>query len=222
MINYWFKIGINFPIFVAAHPQRSVPSNLKNIVVFASGSGSNFQAIIDSILSGSLNAKVTGLITDRDGIHSIDRASIHNIPSSVIIPAKFSSIESFADRLLENLAHFKADIIVLAGYLKMIPIAVIKEYEGRILNIHPSLLPKYGGKGFYGLKVHKAVLAARDTESGCTVHLVNEIYDDGPILGQAKVPVFETDDASTLAARVLEKEHQLYPKVISEYLNTLT
>jgi len=193
---------------------------LKNIVVFASGSGSNFQSIIDAISSGYLEATITGLITDRDDIKSIERARYHNIPYSILPPKNYVSNEAYENGLMHQLESFHADLLVLAGYLKKIPDRVIDSFRDRILNIHPSLLPKYGGKGFYGLKVHEAVINHSDLESGCTVHPVNEIYDDGPILGQVRVPVLPSDSPSDLAIKVLAEEHKLYPKVISEFLKS--
>lgn len=130
--------------------------------------------------------------------------------------------QDFASALIHSLEQFNADVIVLAGYLKKIPDAVIKKYKGRILNIHPSLLPKYGGKGFYGIKVHQAVVDQNEQESGCTVHLVTEVYDDGPILGQSKVSLSENETAESLAKKVLVLEHSLYPKVISDFIKTIS
>lgn len=115
----------------------------------------------------------------------------------------------------DQLSRFNADLIVLAGYLLKIPEQIIREYRKRIINIHPSLLPKYGGKGFYGKRVHRAVLKSGDSETGCTVHYVSEEYDEGPIIAQTRVPVRESDDPDTLAARVLEQEHKLLPAVIA-------
>lgn len=194
---------------------------MKNIVVFASGSGSNFQSIIDSISSGTLEATITGLITDRENIQSLDRAKFHNIPYSILSPTNFDNPQQYETKLFDVVNSYKADIIILTGYLKKIPNLIIEAYRNRILNIHPSLLPKYGGKGFYGKKVHEAVLYNGETVSGCTVHIVNEIYDDGPILGQTEVLVFDHDSTIDLAQRVLVEEHKLYPKVISEFLKTL-
>lgn len=195
---------------------------MKNIVVFASGSGSNFQSIIDATLSQQIPGKITGLITDRDDIKAIERAVKHDIPFNIIQPSMLGNAQDFASALIHSLEQFDADVIVLAGYLKKIPDAVIKEYEGRILNIHPSLLPKYGGKGFYGIKVHQAVVNHNEQESGCTVHLVTEVYDDGPILGQSKVSLSENETAESLAKKVLVLEHSLYPKVISDFIKTIS
>ena len=193
---------------------------MKNIVVFASGSGSNFQSVIDSISSGILKATITGLITDRENILSLDRAKFHNIPYSILPPNNFEDTLQYETKLSDVIKFYNADIIILAGYLKKIPKIIIESYRNRILNIHPSLLPKYGGKGIYGKKVHEAVLNNGETVTGCTVHIVNEIYDDGPILGQTEVPVFINDTSEDLARRVLTEEHKLYPKVISEFLKT--
>lgn len=209
-------------VSLLSHSQHQILSiNLKNIVVFASGSGSNFQSIIDATEQGTLKANVVGLVSDRDEIGAIQKARDHAIPHRVLKPSQYSTEDKYAEALLDALQAFKPDLIVLAGFLKKIPTLVIHAYKQRILNIHPSLLPKYGGKGFYGLRVHKAVIANKERTSGCTVHLVTEVYDDGPILGQKVVDVYLNDTPELLAQRVLEQEHQLYPQIISDYLQTL-
>lgn len=195
---------------------------MKNLVVFASGSGSNFQSIIDAVTNGNLNARITGLIANKYNIGAITKAEANDIPVRVLSDIDFDLYSDYENVLLTQLRSWKADIVILAGYLRKIPGAVISEYEGKILNIHPSLLPKYGGKGFYGIKVHKAVIEAGDTESGCTIHIVSEEYDKGPILAQQKVSVLPDDTPEDLAARVLVQEHLLYPKIIANYINTLT
>lgn len=195
---------------------------MKNLVVFASGSGSNFQSIIDAVTNGNLNARITGLIANKYNIGAITKAEANDIPVRVLSDIDFDLYSDYENVLLTQLRSWKADIVILAGYLRKIPGAVISEYEGKILNIHPSLLPKYGGKGFYGIKVHKAVIEAGDTESGCTIHIVSEEYDKGPILAQQKVSVLPNDTPEDLAARVLVQEHLLYPKIIANYINTLT
>lgn len=195
---------------------------MKNIVVFSSGSGSNFQSIINAISTGVLDATITGLITDRENIRAIERANNNNIPYSIVSPKNFDSKNEYELELLKIINFYHANILVLAGYLKKIPSSVIDLFRNRILNIHPSLLPKYGGKGFYGIKVHEAVIQNGELESGCTVHLVNEIYDDGPILGQIKVPINSNDTPSDLAQKILAEEHRLYPQIISEFLKTLS
>ena len=194
---------------------------MKNIVVFASGSGTNFQSIIDAVQRGEISANISGLITSKKGIGAINRAVENDIPVSVINPVKLESEIEFGNELLHQLEEWNTDLIALAGYLKKIPVIVIARYQDRILNIHPSLLPKYGGKGFYGTNVHKAVIKAQENESGCTVHIVNEKFDDGPILAQSVVPVQKDDTPEELAGRILKEEHKLYPKTIQKYIQTL-
>lgn len=194
---------------------------MKNIVVFASGSGTNFQSIIDAVQRGELSARISGLIANKAGIGAIERAEKHDIPVTVINPEDPGSDEGFEKDLLKQLEAWNTDLIVLAGYLKKIPASVINRYSNRILNIHPSLLPKYGGKGFYGSNVHEAVLAAGETESGCTVHIVTEEFDEGPVLAQTKVPVLKGDTPEDLAKRILKEEHKLYPETIQKHIQNL-
>lgn len=191
---------------------------LKKIAVFASGSGSNFQAIIDAATQGNLPAQLCGLVASRESIGALQRAAQHNIPSAIISRKHFTNESDFAQALLMQLELWGADIIVLAGYLTKIPPQVIAKYRGRILNIHPSLLPKYGGQGFFGRHVHEAVIANQESISGCTVHIVDEEFDRGPILAQAEVPVYPDDTPELLAARILKEEHRIYPKTITEFL----
>lgn len=194
---------------------------MKNIVVFASGSGSNFQAIIEATKSGIIQARIAGLVSNKDGIGALEKAEAYEIPSVVINPDEFISTAQYADSLIEQLEFWDTDLIALAGYLRKIPAEVIQRFPNRILNIHPSLLPKYGGQGFYGMKVHRAVLNNGEEKSGCTVHIVTEIYDDGPILGQESVVVSVNDTPEDLARKVLEQEHKLYPRIIQQHLESL-
>ncbi|MFH5883071.1 phosphoribosylglycinamide formyltransferase [Halalkalibaculum sp. DA3122] len=192
---------------------------MNHIVVFASGSGTNFQAIIDAVEEGRIEARINGLIASKPGIQALERARKHNIDTEVLIPSDFDTLAAYETKLLQTLERWDTDLIVLAGYMLKVPTAVLEQYPEKVINIHPSLLPKYGGKGFYGSNVHEAVLANGEKESGCTVHYVTEQYDEGPIIDQVKVPVRETDDAETLAARVLEQEHKLLPRVIADLVN---
>lgn len=194
---------------------------MNNIVVFASGSGTNFQSIIDACKKGEIPARIAGLITDKENAGAIERASREGIPARCIRPTDFEDINEYCLSLLDQLREWSTDLITLAGYLKKIPDCVIAEFPDRILNIHPSLLPKYGGKGFYGIRVHEAVLSAGESESGCTVHIVTEEFDKGPVLGQITVPVHNDDTPAKLGKRILEKEHLLYPQVISNHLKKL-
>lgn len=174
------------------------------------------QAIIDKIESGEIRAEIAGLIVNKPEIKAIERAKKFNIPVSIITD---KNEKSFTSKLREQLSDWKPDLIVLAGFLRKIPDSIIKKYQNKIINIHPALLPKFGGKGFYGLNVHQAVLESGDTESGCTVHFVNEEYDKGPIISQEKVPVHASDTPEVLAKRVLKAEHKLLPLVIKKLIN---
>lgn len=195
---------------------------MKHIVVFASGSGTNFQSLIDAVEAGQIPALIRGLVTNKPNIKALERARTHGIESVVLTPSTFDSKQAYIDAMQKILGEWKADLIVLAGYMIKIPADIIEEYKGRIINIHPSLLPKYGGKGFYGIKVHRAVIENNERESGCTVHIVNEEYDQGPILAQKKVPVLKTDTPEILAKRVLEKEHELLPEVVADIIGDST
>lgn len=194
---------------------------MKNIVVFASGSGTNFQSIIDAVHSGDITANIVGLITDRKQIKALQRAEDHGIPTRIISPDTLSDEREFTKELIDQLTYWETDLIVLAGYLKKIPVAVIKEFEHRILNIHPSLLPKFGGKGFYGMNVHRAVINSKEQESGCSVHIVTDEFDDGPVIASSRVKVEENDTPELLANKILTEEHKLYPIAIEKYLQTL-
>lgn len=178
---------------------------MKNIAVFASRGGSNLQAIIDSCASGRISARVCVVISNNSDSRALQRARNALIPNHHL--SEKTSGDSLAEKMLEVLAFYRTDTIFLAGYMKKIPETVLKAYENRIFNIHPSLLPKFGGRGMYGINVHAAVLAAGETETGITIHRVTAEYDEGDILAQRTVPVLDGDTPETLAARVLEQEH---------------
>ena len=187
------------------------------IGVMASGGGSNFKAILDRIDCGDFDAKCLFLITNNGNCGAVAHAKNFDVPVFHISGKTHPERSAYESALLEVIDRFDIDLLVLAGYMKVLPTSFIKRLAGRILNIHPSLLPKYGGKGFYGIHVHEAVIAAGEQESGATVHLVAEEVDSGRILAQCRVPVLENDTPETLAARVLEQEHQLYWKTIRDY-----
>ncbi|MEX0771591.1 MAG: phosphoribosylglycinamide formyltransferase [Balneolales bacterium] len=192
---------------------------MKNIVVFASGYGSNFQAIIDAVEAGKIKASICGLIVNKPGVTAMSRANKHHIPLKIMNPRDFRDADLYSEAMLQQLLEWKPDLIVLAGYLLKVPEKVVNAFTGRIINIHPSLLPKYSGKGFYGLYVHQAVLENDDNETGCTVHIVDNIYDNGPILAQARVPVHKGDRAEDISKRVREKELEVFPDVIASIIN---
>ena len=184
-----------------------MPSRL---AVLASGRGSNLQAIIehfDSIARERI-AKVVLVASNRADSPALIRAATASIDI-----ATFEAADD-GTQLLEILRRFRVDMVVLAGYLKRIPPLVVREYSGRILNIHPALLPDFGGEGMYGARVHEAVIASGAKESGVSVHIVNDEYDRGPVVAQWRVPVEPDDTADMLAARVLSVEHVVYPRVI--------
>ena len=189
---------------------------MNKLVFFASGSGSNFQSVIDAVKNNEIDAVISGLITDNDRAGAIERAKNHNIETTII--PDFDSQDA-DDKLIKYLNKWEPDLIVLAGFLKKIPDHITRLYPQKIINIHPSLLPKYGGKGFFGSHVHRAVLESGDGVSGCTVHFVNEKYDEGKIIKQTQVKVLPEDTVETLAQRVLSEEHKLLPEVIKQILN---
>ncbi len=180
------------------------------VAVFASGGGSNFQALVEH----ARQYRVVLLVCNRPQAGVLSRAKKLDIPSHILSPRIFGDEKSYADAVLDLLHKENIDLIALAGYLSKVPTRIIEVFRGRILNIHPSLLPRFGGKGFYGSRVHKAVLEAKETFSGATVHFVDEEYDTGPILLQKRIPVHADDTSDSLAARVLSVEHQLFPEAI--------
>jgi phosphoribosylglycinamide formyltransferase-1 len=185
------------------------------IAVLGSGRGSNFQAILDAIQQGSIpGARVCVVISNLAAAGILDIARAASLPAVHLSQKQFVSEDAFADALRTVLQDHAVNLIVLAGYLKRLPARVIQEYRGRILNIHPALLPRFGGKGMYGHHVHEAVIAAGERYSGATVHFVDEEYDHGPILLQRTVPVAATDTPDSLAGKVLRIEHELYPEAI--------
>ena len=189
---------------------------MKNIAVFASGSGSDMQSVIDACESGQINGKVVAVIASRPGIFALERAAKHNIPSKDFSVKEYGSPEAKDGAIGEYLRPMGIDLIVLAGYLSIVSKPLLDVYEGRIINIHPSLIPRHCGKGMYGLHVHESVLASGDKVSGCTVHFVDSGTDTGKIIRQVTVPVEEGDTPETLQARVLVQEHKLLPQVVAE------
>ena len=189
-----------------------------NIVVLASGGGTNFQAIIDACESGKLDATVAGLITNRYDAGALERARAHQIPYAVIRQDEFSSFHSYVEAFLKSIEQWSPSVVALAGYFAKIPAEIINEISVPMINIHPSLLPKYGGKGFYGKHIHRAVVENKETESGCTVHLVDEEFDTGRILRQARVQVQPEDTPEELSARIRPHEHRILVETIEQIL----
>ena len=194
----------------AAPPTRSPlasPPMSMHVAVAASGRGSNLEALLGALGPGA-PAQVVLVLSDRPDAPALTRAADRGVPGITLRDP------SNAGEWLQALEGHAVDLLVLAGYLRLVPADVITHFRGRIINIHPALLPAFGGKGMYGRRVHQAVLASGARESGATVHLVDEVYDRGPVLGQARVPVLPGDDAESLAARVLKVEHRLLPAAV--------
>ena len=189
-----------------------------NICVFASGSGTNFQAILKARNKGIINSSIPLLITNNSKCGAVEIARKYDVEpvhiSRKVFP-ELSEIE-YVNLFLDTLSSFNIDLIVLAGYMKMLDPLIVRMYENRILNIHPALLPSFGGEGMYGINVHKAVIKAGVKVSGVTIHLVNENYDDGKIIFQKCVEVSENDDENSLQKKVLKLEHKYYAYVISQ------
>lgn len=175
------------------------------LVVLISGGGTTLQNFIDRIADGRLRATIAGVVSSRADAFGLERAKKAGIPSVVVERGN-------ADRTWEEIRGFNPDLVCLAGWLNLLPIP--DDFHRRVLNIHPALLPDFGGKGMYGHRVHDAVIKSGTRESGCTVHFADNTYDTGPILVQKRVPVLEDDTPETLAARVFESECEAYPEAI--------
>ncbi|MBL4735813.1 MAG: phosphoribosylglycinamide formyltransferase [Flavobacteriales bacterium] len=186
---------------------------MTNICIFASGNGSNAEAIINYFtLNSSINVQL--IISSREDAYVLQRAKNHGISSLVLNKGKFRESED----LLDDLHQQDIDYIVLAGFMWLVPVYLIETYPNKIINIHPALLPKYGGKGMYGSFVHEAVIAAKEQQSGITVHYVNENYDEGAIIAQETCTVADEDTVDTLAEKIHRLEHQHFPRIIEEVI----
>lgn len=206
----------------------------RRVAVFASGGGTNLQALLDRFgADGDPDgiARIALVISDREGAGALDRARRAGVPAKVVAPARAAEaartaepastagaealdVDPYDRALLDALREAEIDLVVLAGFIRLVPATVVRAYRDRILNIHPSLLPAFGGKGMYGARVHRAVLEAGCRVTGATVHRVDERYDTGPILAQWPVPVLPGDSPETLAGRVLRIEHRLLPAAV--------
>jgi phosphoribosylglycinamide formyltransferase-1 len=187
---------------------------LLKLGILASGRGSNFQAIWNSIQAGQLHAQVQVVISNNADAGALDFARTQGLPAVHLARNQYDSKESFVQAFLKTLDDYEVNFIVLAGYMKLLSPEIVRAFRNRIINIHPALLPAFGGKGMYGHFVHEAVLAQGCKISGVTVHLVNEEYDQGPIVAQQCVPVLEPDTPESLAARVLKVEHIIFSQAL--------
>ncbi|MGE5612622.1 MAG: phosphoribosylglycinamide formyltransferase [Bacillota bacterium] len=182
------------------------------LAVLASGGGTTLQNMVDKIAAGELEAEVGVVIVSRPGIKAIDRAAAARIPNFVVERKQYETVGAFSEVVFKLCDDAGAELICLAGWLSLL--AIPAKYQGRVMNIHPSLLPSFGGKGMYGEKVHKAVIEHGCKVSGCTVHFVDEKYDNGPIIVQRTCAVMEGDTPEELAHRVFEQEKLAYPEAI--------
>lgn len=191
--------------------------NKQNIVILISGRGSNMKSIVDAVNDGTLNVNVAAIISNRPDAAGLDFAEQQGIHNTVIDHKLYDSREQFDQKLASEIDRFSPDLLVLAGFMRILTAEFVEHFSGRLINIHPSLLPK-----FKGLNTHQRAIDAGDKEHGASVHIVTPELDDGPVILQARVPVLANDDASTLAKRVLEQEHKLYPDAIKKLLSEKT
>jgi len=193
---------------------------MEKIAVLVSGGGSNMQAIVDSSKNGILKdlAEVVLIVCNNPGAFALKRAEKENIKSVCVERKNYVGADSFNSAILKELKASGATLVCLAGYMQIAGKEIIDAYPDKILNIHPALLPKFGGKGMFGHYVHEAVVAAKEKKTGATVHFADENYDSGKIIIQKEVPVFETDKPEDVAARVLKIEHEIYPLAIKKVI----
>ncbi|MDR9486721.1 phosphoribosylglycinamide formyltransferase [Salibacter sp.] len=187
---------------------------MKNIAILASGTGTNAAKIMDHFI-GNPQIFVSVVASNNDTAGVLDEAVERGVPTAI-----FSNEQLHDEEIMLNMLH-GIDLIVLAGFMRKIPPFLLEEFEDRIVNIHPALLPKFGGKGMYGNKVHEAVIEAGEKQTGITIHLVNEEYDEGKILFQESIPVKQTDTPESLAMRVQKLEHEHFPKIIQKLVRSL-
>jgi phosphoribosylglycinamide formyltransferase-1 len=190
-------------------------SDIKSFITLCSGRGSNFNALLESYAKNELSAKPMALISSSIEANAVEIAKNHGLPYFILPNNDPQTRDQY---LIETVNKLKPDFIVLAGYLKLIPSQLVTQFKNKILNIHPSLLPKHGGKGMYGLKVHQSVIDAKDTKTGATVHFLTEVFDEGPILLQEELDVLPNETAEELSKRVFEIEHKLLSKAINKFV----
>jgi len=187
---------------------------MKNIVVLISGNGSNLQAIIDACARKKINGTLRAVFSNKADAFGLERARAANIPAHALAPSQFANREAFDRELMHEIDAYAPDLVVLAGYMRILSPAFVAHYQGRMLNIHPSLLPKYPG-----LHTHRQALENGDEEHGTSVHFVTDELDGGPVVLQAKVPVFAEDTEDDITARVQAQEHDIYPLAISWFVD---
>ncbi len=194
---------------------------IKNLAVFCSGNGSNFKALYEQIRARNLPCQIVMCLSNNSQCGAMQFAREHGIDAVHLSSKSVPNEEAFVQAMLSELEKRKVDLILLAGYMKRVPKEVVRRYSNRMLNIHPALLPKFGGQGMYGMNVHRAVIEAKETESGATVHFVTENYDDGEIIVQEKVQIAPDETPESLASKVLEVEHRIYTEALVKMLEKM-
>jgi len=200
---------------------RTMTSRKKNLAVFCSGGGSNFKALHQQIRTRNLPCQIVMCLSNNSQCGAMNFARENGIDAVHLSSKSVPDETAFVQTMLSELEKRQVDLILLAGYMKRVPKEVVQHYPNRILNIHPALLPKFGGEGMYGMNVHRAVIEAKETESGATVHFVTENYDEGEIIIQAKVPIAPDETPESLASKVLEVEHQIYSEALVKVLEKM-
>lgn len=191
-----------------------VAGNKARLVILISGRGSNMRSIVEAARNGNLDVEISAVISNRPDAVGLEFAESAGIATAIIDHKQFDSRESFDNAMEEKIDEYQPDFVILAGFMRILTAEFVEHYAGRLINIHPSLLPK-----FKGLHTHQRAIEAGESEHGASVHFVTAELDDGPVILQAKVPVLPDDDADTLAARVLEQEHTLYPAAIQKLVS---
>lgn len=187
---------------------------MKRIVVLISGSGTNLQALLDACASGRMAARISAVISNRPNVKGLDRARKAGVPALTLDHTRYPDREAFDRALAELIDEYRPDLIALAGFMRILTTDFVRRYQGKMLNIHPSLLPKYTG-----LNTHQRALEAGDTEAGVTVHFVTPELDGGPAIAQVAVPISAQDDVEILSSKVLKQEHRLYPEVVRWFVD---
>lgn len=201
--------SINSCDFKTNMPTKPSSSTVKNIVVLISGGGTNLQAIIDAVATGQIKAQISAVISNKDEAYGLERAKKANIKTESLSHKAFDSREEFDVKLAELIENHSPDILVLAGFMRILTPDFVRKFQGKMINIHPSLLPK-----FQGLHTHQRAIDAKESEHGASVHYVTEELDGGPVIIQGKVPVLANDTAEILANRVLQEEHRIFPLAV--------
>ena len=188
---------------------------IDRLAVMVSGGGTNLQAVVDACADGRIPARVACVISSRSDAYALERAKQAGVPAAVIRPRDYAAQDAHDEAVMQALERFGAQAVVLAGYMSILGPALVRQYQYRIVNIHPALIPSFCGRGYYGRRVHEAVLDYGAKVSGATVHFVDEGTDTGPIIMQRCVPVLDGDTPEALAARILEVEHEILPRSVA-------